>query len=65
MENGKYVTKNGSTMIVMNGKSQVEFDWFEEDNACCDCVVEPYDVDGYLVWNCNVCGGGEAKLERQ
>jgi len=43
------------------GISEVEFGWFEED-ACCDCVVDAYDDDGFLVWHCDYCGGGSAKL---
>ena len=62
---GRYVTKSGSTMRISGqygGKSEANFDWLEED-ACYDCKPEPYDVDGYLVWHCDECGGGKAKLE--
>jgi ribosomal protein L37AE/L43A len=62
---GKYKTKNGSTVEISGqygGKSQVRFDWLEEENACFDCQPESYAVDGYLVWTCSECGGGKAKL---
>lgn len=61
---GKYKTENGSTMVVSGkygGISEVDFDWLEE-KACIDCQPEPYDDDGYLIWKCNICGGGKAKL---
>lgn len=44
------------------GISEVEFDWLEEDDACIDCVPNPYDDDGYLTWNCEQCGNGSAQL---
>jgi len=51
--------------MVISGKhggiSEVLFDWFEED-ACIECQAEAYDQDGYLVWHCDYCGGGRAKL---
>lgn len=61
---GKYRTESGSTMTISGkhgGISEVDFDWFEED-ACIECSVESYDQDGYLVWYCDECGGGSAKL---
>ena len=61
---GKYITAKGSTMAIsgeFGGKSKVSFDWYEED-ACDECIPELYDVDGYLVWHCDVCDGGQAKL---
>lgn len=61
---GRYRTEKGSTMKVYGryaGKSQVNFDWLEE-GACCDCKPEPYDDEGSLVWHCDQCGGGKAKL---
>lgn len=61
---GRYRTKKGSTMIVSEsyaGKRQVSFDWFEE-GACYDCEPEPCDDEGYLVWHCAECGGGQTKL---
>ena len=64
LPNGKYKTANGSTMTIHGvhaGKSAVSFDWLEED-ACPDCIPEAYDDDGYMVWRCEVCGGGKAKL---
>ncbi len=70
MENGKYKTANGSTVEISgkhSGISRVSFYWFEED-ACVDCVVEPYPeefgkYDFRLVWRCD-CGGGNAKLTK-
>ena len=62
---GKYKTKNGSIMTISGqygGISRVDFNWFDEDNACCDCQPEAYDDEGYLVWYCGICGGGKAKL---
>ena len=64
LANGKYRTASGSTMEIsgdMGGRSAVEFDWFEEA-ACSDCVAEPYEDDGDLVWHCSECGGGRAAL---
>jgi hypothetical protein len=64
---GEYRTEKGSTMTItgpFGGISVVSFDWVEEEPACVDCVPEPYDDDGYLVWTCNVCDGGRAKLTR-
>ena len=66
MKNGKYKTDAGSTMTISGkygGISTVEFDWLEE-KACIECQPEPYDDDGYLVWQCDYCGGGEAKLKK-
>jgi len=70
LPNGKYQTINGSTVKVFGeygGKVKVNFDWLEEKNACCDCRVEAYpeqfdEKDWRLVWNCDECGGGNAKL---
>ncbi len=44
------------------GISEVCFDWLAE-GGCYDCVVDPYDHEGDLVWRCDKCGGGRAKLE--
>lgn len=66
MIDGFYITKAGSTLKLSanGGRSEVSFDWLEELTACCDCVPNAYpDSDGYLVWHCEVCGGGKAKLE--
>ena len=63
---GKYKTAAGSTMTISGkhgGKSEVEFEVFDE-GGCFDCVPEAYDDDGYLVWRCEQCGGGRAKLVR-
>lgn len=65
LSNGRYRTKNGSTMEISSdhcGISTVSFDWVEED-ACIDCKVCAYaDEDGFLVWECEHCGGGRAEL---
>ena len=64
LPNGNYRTARGSTMEISGkyaGISRVEFDWVEEC-ACCDCHAQPYDDGGYLVWDCDSCGGGSAKL---
>lgn len=49
-------TEAGSTVILDGETARIEFDWFEEDNACIDCEV---DVDlsratgwKYLMWRC-------------
>lgn len=63
---GLYRTEYGSTMRISGangGISEVEFDWFEEDGACCDCRPEPYADDGFLVWRCNL-HRGKAQLFR-
>ena len=65
---GQYRTVAGSTVVVSGahgGVARVEFDWFEEPGACCDCQPCPYPVDGRLVWSCEVCGGGSADLTRE
>ena len=67
LPNGHYRTAAGSQMWISgkhSGISAVEFDWLEEENACCDCVPCAYEDDGDLVWHCEVCGGGRAKLYR-
>jgi hypothetical protein len=71
LPNGHYRTKAGSTVEVYgqhSGCVRVSFDWFEEPDACCDCVVEPYpenwgDGTHRLTWRCDHCGGGSAVLE--
>jgi hypothetical protein len=71
LPNGHYRTKAGSTVRVYgkhSGYLGVYFDWFEEPDACCDCVVHPYPEDWgdgthRLTWKCDVCGGGSAVLE--
>lgn len=68
---GHYKTEHGSTVCLTanGGKTECNFDWLEEPNACFDCVVNPYpeiDSDGSLLlhWSCEVCGGGGARLQR-
>lgn len=71
MRNGKYKTKNDS-IIEISGKysgiARVDFDWLEE-GGCIDCIPEPYpeefdEGDFRLIWYCEHCGGGNAKLEK-
>lgn len=64
-----YKTGKGSDVYLSGkhgGKSIVEFDWFEEDNACIECCPRSYpeeDEGGlYLQWSCEYCGGGRSKL---
>lgn len=66
LPNGHYKTDHGSEMWISGahgGQSRVEFDWLEEPNACCDCQVEVYEVDGCMRWTCDACGGGFAELK--
>ena len=49
-------TEAGSTVTFDNLRVRVDFDWFEEPNACIDCEV---DVDlsqatgwKHLMWRC-------------
>lgn len=75
LRNGTYCTRDGSTVKLSGthgGISVVDFDWFEEPNACIDCHPDPYpehwgsDEQGKqehrLVWSCGECGGGSATL---
>lgn len=70
LQNGKYRTQAGSTVEISgehSGISRVEFDWFEEDNACSECEVQLYPEflrNGVyvLTWTCSLCGGGSAVL---
>ena len=60
---GQYRTPNGSEMTVSGkygGISEVSFAWLEE-GCCIECHAAPYDDDGYLVWDCEECGGGRAE----
>lgn len=62
---GIYRTVAGSEMRISGkyaGISEVLFNWCDEPNACPDCVVSAYDEDGFLVWHCSECGGGQATL---
>lgn len=65
IKSGHYRTTAGST-IEIYGKYQSawrgQFDRFEEF-ACDYCVVVDVDrQEGDLIWECDVCGGGRAKL---
>ena len=57
-----YETEAGSIVKVIDNKAYCAFDWFEEPNACFDCVVNPYPEQGYLTWECDNCGGGSTEL---
>lgn len=63
-----YRTQNGSEVRVSDtGRIQIDFDWFEEPRACCDCHadVDATRASGFkkLIWHCDDCGGGSAPLE--
>ena len=61
---GLYETKAGSRVNITGrhaGEVHVYFDWVEE-NACCDCELNPYPDDGCLTWSCDYCGGGSSRL---
>jgi len=66
LPNGLYRTAHGSTLKISGkhgGIAEVEFDWFEEPDACIECEVDEYpDDDENMVWHCDYCGGGSAKL---
>ena len=62
LPNGNYQTEAGSTLTISGthgGIFEVDFNWLDE-GGCDSCEPEPYDSDGYLVWHCNICGGGHA-----
>jgi len=69
LPNGSYQTPSGSILQISGqcgGIVEVNFDWLEE-GGCIDCQVQPYPEefglnDWRLVWSCEVCGGGNAKL---
>ncbi len=64
LPDGHYCTEAGSevTLRKNGGVAVVNFDWFEEPGACCDCEVEPYPEEDMLIWYCDFCGGGSAQL---
>lgn len=68
LEIGHYETDAGSRVHVRTknaGSWTADFDRFEEPNACFDC--HSIDVDPHeqaLTWDCDVCGGGMAKLKK-
>jgi hypothetical protein len=47
-------------MTISGGYVDVTFDWLEE-GACIDCVPQPQDCGGDLVWHCEECEGGRAE----
>ena len=71
LPNGRYETNNGSILEISGhhgGIVKIQFDWFEE-GACIDCECQPYpelfaNNDWRIVWCCDVCGGGNAKLHK-
>ncbi len=70
MKNGTYYTKAGSKLVISgkhSGIATLNFDWFEEENACSVCQPEPYpeeldDNAWYIVWHCDCCDGGDARV---
>lgn len=61
---GKYNTLAGSFVYISGKLAEIEtvdFDWFEEPEACVDCR-DPHVVDKMLSWFCDECGGGCASL---
>ena len=59
-------TKAGSEVRLVGKRAIVDFDWFEENNACIECEV---DIDAsrdagwaMLIWGCCECAGGTAPL---
>jgi len=71
LSNGVYETANGSWVEIFGrygGGSRVSFDWLEE-GGCIDCDPQAYPEeygrnDARLVWLCEHCGGGSAKLHK-
>lgn len=67
LEVGHYRTAAGSFVRVLTrnaGSWAADFDKFEEPDACFDCRCVDVDwQERALVWECDVCGGGMAKLE--
>jgi len=67
LKNGTYRTPAGSVVKISgkhNRKSLIEFDWLEEDNACCDCYPEVNNVGETLEWFCDDCLFNSAPLTR-
>ena len=61
---GTYITKYGSEVTIRDkGGVIINFDWFEERGACDDCKPEVDSDDELLIWECEYCDGGSAKLE--
>jgi len=71
LPNGLYKTFHGSIVRISGqygGIVEVDFDWLEE-GGCVGCQVQPYPEefgsnDWRLVWHCDICGGGNAKLHK-
>lgn len=65
---GRYVTEHGSRVHVRTpnaGSWTVDFDKFEEPHACLDCRVVDVDPnEEALIWECDHCDGGMAKLTK-
>lgn len=66
---GNYRTAAGSEVEITGkygGIVRIDFDRYEEDNCCMDCVVnldfEEENGEYYLSWYCDYCDGGMAKL---
>ena len=64
LPDGKYRTEHGSEVVLSKngGRTICDFDWLEEPDACDECVVNPYPEEEFLVWQCDCCSGGVAKL---
>lgn len=60
----KYITDHGSEVTVYdNGRIVINLDWFEEPEACIECTPEADLIDKWLIFSCNECNGGSAKLK--
>jgi hypothetical protein len=62
-----YKTAHGSKVVTSpTARSIITLDWFEEPDACCDCVPDRVE-DGRLFWVCcsgdSDHNGGSATLE--
>jgi len=56
-----FQTKAGSTVTIGDYTTNIQFDWLEEENGCSDCRDHEV-INGMLVWDCELCGGGSAEL---
>lgn len=59
----EYTTAAGSKVTVgLIVGAAIEFDWFEEPDACIECQAEFNPDKMQLFWLCHFCGGGRADL---
>lgn len=49
-------------MRIEDGRTAIEFDWFEEEDACWECSPEVDRQEEMLVWRCDENSVGSAKL---